>query len=342
MSEPSIVPPVEGVISAFETHPLVGICDWHGLAQEEDFYTELIRDPRFAKKVGNVVVEFGGAAQQEIIDRYTNGEEIPYEQLRKVWNETIGWIPTVTRLGYLNFFAQVRDVNQNLKPADRIHIWLGDPPIDWSRIKTRDEAFQILHERDRYPANLIKSQILAKGKKALVIYGSAHFFEERTMKGLVEETYPKAFFMITPYIGFIEKTCSDTFEANHKWPMQALVSPVRGTMLQNELQKTGCHFFPTGSFTFAPGVPASERTKAVSAFENESSGVNGDALLYLGPAATLTESPTTPDMYLDESFRSEINRRRVMMSGKPLTPSIPLVSPVHLHLYGRTDQDIQK
>ena len=326
----SAAPAIDGVMAAFQTHSLVGMCDWHGLAEQEDFYVDLIRDPRFAKDVRNVVVEFGGAAQQETIDRYTDGQEVPYEQLRRVWNETVGWIPTVTRLGYLNFFAQVRAVNQNLKPANRIHVWLGSPPIDWSKINTREDAVQVLHETDRYPANLIKSQILAKGKKALVIYGSAHFFEEGTIEGLVEASYPNAFFMVTPYIGFIEKKCSDSFEeATQKWPMRTLLTPVRGTVLQSQLQAPGCHFFP--SVTFAANVTQAERTKAFADMENEASGVDGDALLYLGPAATLTESPITPDIYLDESFRSEINRRRMLMSGRPLTLSAPLMSPTYIH-----------
>jgi hypothetical protein len=59
----------DGIFAAFESHPLVGLADYHGLAQEEDFFTVLIRDKRFANDVGNVVVEFGDAAQQSTLDR---------------------------------------------------------------------------------------------------------------------------------------------------------------------------------------------------------------------------------------------------------------------------------
>ncbi|MBB5060673.1 hypothetical protein HDF16_005409 [Granulicella aggregans] len=57
-----LIPAGEGVLNAFQQFPLVGIEDWHGLAQEEDFYVQLLKNPRFSKEVGNVVVEFGGAA----------------------------------------------------------------------------------------------------------------------------------------------------------------------------------------------------------------------------------------------------------------------------------------
>lgn len=110
----SVVPATDGIFAAFQTHSVVGIADFHGLAQEEDFYVDLIRDPRFAKEVGNVIAEFGGAAQQKTIDRYAAGEDIPFEQLRRIWTDTAGWNPTVTSVGYLYFFAQVRAANEEL------------------------------------------------------------------------------------------------------------------------------------------------------------------------------------------------------------------------------------
>lgn len=209
----------------------------------------------------------------------------------KVWTDTVGWIPTVTRLGYLNLFAQIRAVNQGLPPSERIHVWLGDPPIDWSQIKTRADVTQ-LSQRDRYPAELIKSQILAKGKKGLVIYGTFHFLEKRTIKPLVEQSYPNSFFVVTPYIGFIERSCSETFEReNHEWPNRALVSPVRDTDLQSRLRSPGCHFFSASDFQFSPSVSEADRKKALADMDDGSSGIAGDSLLYLGPASTLTESP---------------------------------------------------
>ncbi len=75
----------DGVFAAFRTHSVVGLGDIHWLAQEEGFFSQLIADPRFAKEVGNVVVEFGDAAEQEMIDRYVAGEDVPYQQLRRMW-----------------------------------------------------------------------------------------------------------------------------------------------------------------------------------------------------------------------------------------------------------------
>jgi hypothetical protein len=71
--------------------------------------------------------------------------------------------------------------------------------------------------------------------------------------------------------------------------------------------------------------------------EDWSSGGAGDALLYLGPATSLTESPIAPDLYLDADFRKEIDRRAFMKNGQHLTwPAVRNnpVSPSYLHSYG--------
>src|SRR5580693_9458721 len=85
-ANPTVSPAIDGIIAIFRDHPLVGLGDDHGLAQEEDFYAALIRDPRFAQEVGNVILETGEASSQPVIDRYVNGENVPYEDLRKVWS----------------------------------------------------------------------------------------------------------------------------------------------------------------------------------------------------------------------------------------------------------------
>jgi len=281
------VPAADGIFSAFQRFPLVGIQDWDGLAQEEDFYLQLLKDPRFAKQVGNVVVEFGGAAQQTTINRYVAGEDVPYEQLRAVWTDTLGWLPTVTSVGYLNVFAEIRAVNKGRSPAEQIHIWLGEPSIDWSKIKTSADLPPFT-QRDRHPSELIQSEILAKHKKALVIYGAIHFRGMDRMRSLVEETYPQSFFVAEPYHSYAQVADATALERS----------------------------IPPGSNpVLLLGQPLT-------------AGAN--ALLYLGPVSGLTESPQTPDLYLDESFRREINRRTVIISGSPMSEGFPPVSPKYL------------
>jgi hypothetical protein len=328
---PSVTPARDGIFEAFKTRPVVALGDSHNLTQEMDFYIDLIRDPRFAKEIGNVVVEFGDAAQQDTVDRYVNGEDVPYEQLRKVWSDTVGWGPAVSALTYPDFFAQVRAVNATLDPGKRIHVWLGDPPIDWSTVKTRADV-TALSQRNRYPAELIQSQILSKNLKSLVIYGTFHFYGNNSVKGLVEAAYPKAFFVVTPYSGYPNRNCSATLESDFKsWPTPALATPVRGTTLEKQLLSPGCKFREGAVIFFPPEVTDAQKAKMTSDWEEQSSGVTGDAFLYLGAAASLTTSPPIPDFYLDTAFRNEMDRRARIMSGSPMHIGAPLTtSPSHV------------
>jgi hypothetical protein len=318
----------DGIFAAFQSHPLVGLADSHGLAQEEDFYTVLIRDKRFAKDVGNVVVEFGDAAQQNTLDHYLAGEDIPYDQLRRVWSDTVGWIPTVTAMGYINFYAQVRAVNLGLPFEQRIHVWLGDPPIDWSKVKTKEDLDPLVEKRNQYPAEIIKTQILAKNKKALVIYGNFHFHGSGSLREQVDSIRPGAFFVVIPHTGYDEGLCSRCFEqAARDWPQPALATLVGESSLEYELLVQGCNFVPSAAIGLA-------NITGVADMEARLSGSMGDALLYLGPTASLTQAPELPDLYLDFEFRAEIDRRMFIESGDHLPPlGLRPVSPQYLHPY---------
>lgn len=76
------------------------------------------------------MVEFGGEAVQDIIDRYVNGEEVPFAGLRHFWTDTAGWSPGPAVRGYVNFYANVRAANLKLPNGHRIKAQLGDSKID--------------------------------------------------------------------------------------------------------------------------------------------------------------------------------------------------------------------
>lgn len=121
-SSPVVQPGFDGIFEAFRTHPLVGLGETHRRAQEIDFYTALIRDPRFARDVGNVVVEFGGAAHQDIIDRYVAGED----RLRPRSPITL-WIAITSRKSRGTTFY--RQVKSSIRPTGRTIQCHHDSPI---------------------------------------------------------------------------------------------------------------------------------------------------------------------------------------------------------------------
>ena len=82
------VEPIGAIIDAFRTHSLVALGDPHVNEQIQTLRLALIRDPRFAATVNDIVVEFGNARYQSTIDRFIRGDEVPATVLRHVWQDT--------------------------------------------------------------------------------------------------------------------------------------------------------------------------------------------------------------------------------------------------------------
>lgn len=333
---PVVRPGFDGIFEAFQTHPLVGLGETHRRAQEIDFYTALIRDPRFARDVGNVVVEFGGAAHQDIIDRYVAGEDVPYQELRKVWTDTVGWIGVVPSMGYQLFYYQVREVNLTLPPQNRIHVWLGEPVIDWSQIKTHDDWIKLVHLRDSHAAELIEREILVHGKKALVIYGGAHFWprmpgelgktleddwQTNTLRARIDQDHPGALFTVRFYSGVGDKACMDDFESKFSsaWPVPALITPLRGSAIADNLLR--CNPPRLDHNSLAPSLSElSEAEKQQAATFWAQAEVSYDALLYVAPRAQVTFAPTLSDYFMDSDYFNEIARHYFLQTGQKLDP----------------------
>jgi hypothetical protein len=175
---------VDGVLQAFDSYSVVAIGDEHGLQQLGDFYQTLLRHPDFAKKVDALVVEYGNARYQALVDRYVSGEDVAAEDLQKVWSDAVGKIPGGTEVMYPQLFAAVRAVNQSLPDDQKLRILLGDPPIDWSQVQDRSDVEPFQAQRDSHFAQVVTDEVLDQGLKALVIIGGTHLDRSQSTNAL--------------------------------------------------------------------------------------------------------------------------------------------------------------
>src|SRR5579862_1841485 len=126
---------ITGILDAFKTHDIVALGEPHGDEQAAQFRLSLIRDPRFAATVNDIVVESGESSYQLMMDRFIKGENVPEKELQQAWQNTTGpgviWDAPI----YEQLFRAVRDVNASLPNDHKLRVLLGDPPIDWLKVK---------------------------------------------------------------------------------------------------------------------------------------------------------------------------------------------------------------
>ena len=82
------IEPVGAIIDAFRSYSVVGLGDDHGNDQGHALRMRLLRDPRFAATVNDILVEFGNGRYQELMDRFVRGETVSDHELRRVWQDT--------------------------------------------------------------------------------------------------------------------------------------------------------------------------------------------------------------------------------------------------------------
>jgi hypothetical protein len=70
------VEPIPAILEAFRSHAIVALGNVEGgNEQSHQFQLSLIRDPRFAVAVNDILVEFGNARYQEVLDRFERGDD---------------------------------------------------------------------------------------------------------------------------------------------------------------------------------------------------------------------------------------------------------------------------
>jgi hypothetical protein len=168
--------PAGAILDAFRSHSVVALSEGeHGNEQGYALRLALIRDPRFSAMVSDIVVECGNSRFQDRIDRFVNGGEASAADLRQVWTEGIEPGVACDRPIYEDFVREVRTRNASLPAQRRMHVLIGEPPVDWSAVQRPEDLVPWLESRDaRFPAEVIRKEVLAKGHRALVVYGSGH------------------------------------------------------------------------------------------------------------------------------------------------------------------------
>jgi len=288
--------PVAQIARQLDDHRLVMIGEFHRWQELHAFLQRMLRDPTFICRVDDVVVEFGNSRLQPIADAYGSGADVPEARVQSMWRETavpLTWNSPV----YRQFYDAVRELNQAHLCPHPVRIVLGDPPLDWSKIKTVQD-YAPWTDRDGSLATVVEREVLAKGRRALVLAGIAHAVKRGGDEGpaaaeLIERKHPGALFSIVPIR-------SPATAAAMKMPAPPSFRTVRASEL------AGMDFALISKV--APGKRVGEVV---------------DGVLYVGDKETSVYPP--PTIYLDPAYERELRRRAAIhkaYSGQDFLPVI--------------------
>jgi hypothetical protein len=298
--------PVAAIVDAFRSHPIVAIgnVEFSGNQQCHAFYQALLRSPKFTAVVNDIVVEFGNSMYQGVMDRFIRGEEVPYEELRQAWQNTTQveyeWDLPI----YEEFFATVRKVNASLPASRRLRVLLGDPPINWARVHTLDDLHKGMGDRDGTAVEVLRREVLAKGRRALVIYGSQHLLRKNTTLGATDE-------WAAGIVARLEK--DGTARVFTIFP---------GTRRDLTTVQPDIGSWPVPSLARLPGTTLGSvilqpdpRRRPVRLEEQF------DAILYLGPPSSMTAAKLSPALCRDRAYM-EMRLRRLQLVPPPPGASV--------------------
>jgi hypothetical protein len=295
-------------VQAFRTHRLVGLGEVHNLQEHHDALGRLLSDPRLPGVVDDIVVEFGDAFYQPMMDKFIiDGQPVNNADLRLAWrNTTVSPLSIWDEPVYEQFFRTVRAANWALPPGRRMRVLLGDPPIDWPKI-TKGSQVGGWGSRDAYAASVVQAQVLRKSRRALLCYGGAHLFHSvpkvrlrPNLVSLLQQRTGERAYVIADLVLF----AGDPGGLARKlsaYPKDTVIPAARTWLGSFDAGLFAQLTFRTGGNPLC-GVPLRSII---------------DAGLYVGQPADLTQSYWNPAIFLDPAYWAELQRRNALM-GHPV------------------------
>ncbi len=305
-SHPPLDDATPAVLHAFETHDLVLLGEIHGNKQEYEWLRSLVATAKFADRVDDIVMEFGNSLYQSAVDRYVSGGDVPFGEVEKAWQNTVGSIGPPSPV-YASLYKAVRESNLRRRGKHKIRIVCGDPSINWDTIKERKDIYPYLSSRDVWYTQVVKNEVLAKHHRALLIMGSFHFLRNRDPQphGMIRIEQSLRMAGASTYL-IVAGTngTADPGRVDHRFDswrpliIAQLANTWVGDLPALPVILGGGHLRPS------PPPPLTLREAA-------------DALLYLGPRDSLTQV-FTPRSQIKGTLYGRESEHRLELEGFPI------------------------
>jgi uncharacterized iron-regulated protein len=279
-------PAAKAIVTLLADYDLVAIGESHSLSEAGRFYRSLVHDHDFQAAVDDIVVEFGNARYQQVMDRYVRGGAVSRRALQAVWRDTTqlaAWDAPM----YRQLFRTVRTVNSSLPQSQKLRIVLADPPIDWDKVDSFRDWDSFARRREQHFAQVIRREVFERGRKAVMIAGLLHVRRgESETIDLLDRWRPGETFVVVTHLGF----------PNVEW-------------------ERGLFDWETNSFAILEGTWIGDLPRGDGIASD-----TYDGLLYLGNPPFLHLSLPMPTLYRDDAYWTILKRRYELVFRRDFQP----------------------
>lgn len=297
---------IAAILGAFEKYEVVGLPQGHGEQDLDNFIYALVRTPGFADQVNDIVLEGVNSLYQPEVDRYIAGEDVKFTEVQKAWRKS--GQPAAGASGFIETLVPLtRALNGKLPPAKRLRVLGGEPAVDWDQIKGMEDVIRLVH-RDASIASVMEKEVLAKHRKALMLFGAFHLMHGGGGSAVsrYEQDYPNVTFIVSE-LGYFDTDLALLTDSKFaKWPIPA-VARTKGNWL-GALQLN--QLMPPGNMVHEEDCSVHHEFPKVFQRPMEEFV---DAFLYLGPQDLRLAEKIPADVALDASYKAEFQRGGMML-----------------------------
>jgi hypothetical protein len=221
---------------------------------------------------------------------------------------------------YEQFFRTVRSINWMLPAERRIRVLLGQPPVTMADLLAdpHDRARLTSFEGgiDRYMAEVVERDVLARGRRALLIGGDGHMLKglrapddptHLNAAGAIEARHPGSVYSVdlllvppTPADPALDRLLALTRD----WPTPSLLT-LSGTWL-------GALTTPLDATNWVNALGDRAWRPADRRYDRQA-----DAVLWLGPGELLTASQCDPAIYHWGPYPAQLDRLDPIIHAQP-------------------------
>ena len=309
---------IDAMLEAFDTYRVVALGENHGHVELHDLILDLLERPEAPGIIDDVVVEWGNALYQPVVDRYLAGDDPPWDSVTMAWRNTVVSPNTVWDAPvYERFFREVRRINADLPAGHGYRVLLADAPVEWTEVEEMADLAPYF-DRASSMADVIRRESLLRGRRALFIAGGLHVHKrprvranrdgipvgEVTPVAWLELRNPGATYVIQSLarvdelgLDDLRATSGPSFHRVGDHPMLAILAANAVTTLRDR-DGTRSNVYPD--------LRLPELVDAV--------------ILWEGDQRTFSEPD--PAIYQDEAYWRTLSRRSEILGRGPLDPAL--------------------